>query len=132
VTAHFLRAVVDSVAQRREGEIQFRANVHGVHCSGVPTNRAFLYAIWRVAGPLRVTPSLELADDRWSDVNPPPAFPYVKTGAYSLLDLDVTYELSRSLQFGAGFKNLLDDDYQLAWGYPQQGRIFYLKTRTIF
>jgi len=100
--------------------------------TGVPTNRAFLYATWRPATPLRITPSLELADDRWSDVNPAPAFPYVKTGGHALLDLDATHALARSLEVSLGFKNLLDQDYQLAWGYPQPGRTFYVKTRMQF
>ncbi len=100
--------------------------------TGVPTNKAFLYTTWRPTIPLRITPSLELADDRWSDVNPAPAFPYVKTGAYALLDLDATYELPRGLDVSVGFKNLLDDNFELAWGYPQPGRTFYVKTRMLF
>jgi iron complex outermembrane receptor protein len=111
--------------------------------TGVPTNRAFLYATWQLLPPLRITPSLELADDRWSDVNPvpaPPAIPYVKAGAYALLDLDATYGFgrgsassgSRAIELILGFKNLLDDHYELAWGYPQPGRTFYVKTRVIF
>ena len=75
--------------------------------TGVPANRAFLYATWQPIAPVRITPSLELADDRWSDVNPAPAFPYVKTGAYALLDLDATYAFPRSLELSIGFKNLL-------------------------
>jgi iron complex outermembrane recepter protein len=97
--------------------------------TGVPTNRAFLWASWQPAPALRITPSLEAADDRWSDVNPAPAFPFVRTGAYALLDLDVTYTFQRRLELSLGFKNLVDDFYELAWGYPQQGRSLYVKTR---
>jgi iron complex outermembrane receptor protein len=100
--------------------------------TGVPASRAFLYASWRPVQALRLTPSLELADNRWSDMNPAPAFPYIKTGAYSLFDLDATYTLSKSIEVSLGFKNLLDDYYELAWGYPQPGRTFYLKTRAVF
>ena len=99
--------------------------------TGVPTNRAFLYATWQPIRPLRVTPSLELADDRWSDVNPAPAFPYVKTGAYSLLDWTRPMPSAGSTS-SLGFKNLLDDNYELAWGFPQTGRSFYVKTRVRF
>lgn len=100
--------------------------------TGVPTNRAFLYATWQPVSALRITPSLELADDRWSDVNPAPAFPYVKTGAHALLDLDATYSFPRGLEVSLGLKNLTDDHYELAWGYPQPGRAFYVKTRLLF
>jgi iron complex outermembrane recepter protein len=37
--------------------------------------------------------------------------------------------LRRSVEISLGFKNLFDDYYELAWGYPQPGRTFYLKTR---
>jgi iron complex outermembrane receptor protein len=103
-----------------------------LRATGVPNNHAFLYATWQPVASLRLTPSLGVADDRWSDVNPAPAFPYVKTGAYSLLDLDATYTFPMSLELSLGFKNLLDDYYELAWGYPQPGRTFYVKTRMMF
>jgi iron complex outermembrane receptor protein len=100
--------------------------------TGVPTNRAFIYASWQPTSPLRFTPSLELADDRWSDVNPAPAFPFIKTGAFKLVDVDATYTFVRALEVSLGFKNLLDEHYELVWGYPQPGRSFYLKTRMRF
>jgi iron complex outermembrane receptor protein len=100
--------------------------------TGVPAHRAFLYATWQPSQRLRITPSLELAGERWSEVNPAPAFPYLQVGAYGLLDLDATYALPRSLDLSVGFKNLLDDYYELAWGYPQQGRTVYVKMRKAF
>ncbi len=100
--------------------------------TGVPTHRAFLYSTWQPLPTLRLTPSLELADDRWSEVNPATVFPYVKTGASALLDFDATYGLPRGVDVSLGFKNLLDEYYELAWGYPQPGRTFYAKTRVSF
>ena len=68
--------------------------------TGVPNNRAFLWATWQPIPPLRVTPSLELAGDRWSDINPAPdpSSPYIKTGEFHRFDLDATYEFARRLQ----------------------------------
>jgi iron complex outermembrane receptor protein len=100
--------------------------------TGVPTNKVFLYATWRGIPKLRVSPSLDAADDRWSDVNPAPAFPYVRTGSYTLLNIDATYAVTPKLEIAAGFKNLNDDDYELSWGFPQPGRSFYLKTRVAY
>jgi iron complex outermembrane receptor protein len=97
--------------------------------TGVPAHRAFLWTTWQSTSRLRITPSLDVAGDRWSDVNPAPAFPFVRTGAYALLDLDATYAFQRRLEVSLGFKNLLDDYYELAWGFPQQGRAAYVKTR---
>lgn len=102
--------------------------------TGVPTHKAFLYATWRASSKLRLTPSLDLAGDRWSDINttPTPSFPYARVGAYHVLNADATYAVSRALEVAAGFKNLTDDNYQLAWGFPQPGRSFYVKTRVTF
>jgi len=99
--------------------------------TGVPSHKAFLYAAWRPVRRLTITPTLDLAGDRWSDVNttPVPAFPYVRTGAYTLLDLAAQYAVVPNFDVAFGFKNLTDDNYALAWGFPQPGRTFYVKTR---
>ena len=99
--------------------------------TGVPTHKAFLYAAWRPLTRLTITPSLDLAGDRWSDVNttPVPAFPYIRTGGYTLLDVSADYTLAREVHVVFGFRNLTDANYELAWGFPQPGRTFYFKTR---
>ncbi len=97
--------------------------------TGVPTHKAFLYASWRPIERLTFTPSLDVAGDRWSDVNPARAFPYVRTGRYTLLDLAAQYALASNFDVVFGFKNLTDEHYELAWGFPQPGRTFYVKTR---
>ncbi len=97
--------------------------------TGVPTHKAFLYAAWRPIEPLTITPSLDLAGDRWSDVNSAPAaaFPYVRTGGYTLINLSAEYEIARDVRVVFGFKNLSDDYYELAWGFPQSGRTYLLE-----
>ncbi len=97
--------------------------------TGVPTHKAFVYAAWQPVKRLTITPSIDIAGDRWSDVNPPPAFPYVRTGAYTLVNLAAEYSVASNASVVFGFKNLTDDNYQLAWGFPQPGRTFYFKTR---
>jgi iron complex outermembrane receptor protein len=100
--------------------------------TGVPGHRAFLYAAWQPLRALRLTPNIEIAGDRWSEVNPPPSFPYVRIGANTLVNVDATYGLPSGVEVSGGFKNLLDANYELAWGYPQPGRTFYLRTRVRF
>jgi len=97
--------------------------------TGVPTHKAFLYAACRPINRLTITPTLDLAGDRWSDVNPVPAFPYVRTGAYTLLNLSAEYVVARNFDVVFGLRNMTDDNYELAWGFPQPGRTFYFKTR---
>ena len=100
--------------------------------TGVPGHRAFLFAAWQPTEALRLTPNVEVSGDRWSDVSPAPAFPYVRTGAHTLVNVDAACTLPSGVEVSVGFKNLLDDYYELAWGYPQPGRTFYLRTRVRF
>lgn len=99
--------------------------------TGVPTHKAFLYAAWHPIEKLTITPSLDVAGDRWSDVNrnPVPAFPFLRTGGYTLLDVSAQYSIQRNFDVVFGLKNLTDDHYELSWGFPQPGRTLYVKTR---
>lgn len=99
---------------------------------GIPNHKAFIYARWQPAERLMLTPSIETADDRWSSLNPAPAFPYVETGAYTLANVDATYRFRNDVELSVGFQNLLDDHYELAWGFPQPGRTMYTRVRMTF
>jgi iron complex outermembrane receptor protein len=99
--------------------------------TGVPTHKAFLYAAWRPIAPLTITPTVDVAGDRWSDVNtnPLPTFPYLRLGSYTLFDLSAQYAVRQNFDVVVGMKNVTDDNYELSWGFPQPGRTFYVKTR---
>lgn len=105
-----------------------------IQATGVPTHKAFLYLTWKPVDRLSVTPSVEIASARWSDVNssPTPAFPYVLTGAYTLVNLQAEYELMKNVTIAAGARNLLDQNYELAWGLPQPGRNYFVRARATF
>lgn len=105
-----------------------------IQATGVPTQKAFLYLTWKPVDRLSVTPSVEIASARWSDVNssPTPAFPYVLTGAYTLVNLQAEYELMKNVTIAAGARNLLDQNYELAWGLPQPGRNYFVRARATF
>ncbi|MGE0363831.1 MAG: TonB-dependent receptor plug domain-containing protein [Vicinamibacterales bacterium] len=97
--------------------------------TGVPTHKAFVHATFTPVDRLAISPSLDLAGDRWSDVNPAPAFPYVRTGAYTMLNLSAQYTFPGGIELMVGGRNLTDDNFELAWGFPQPGRTFFVKTR---
>lgn len=100
--------------------------------TGVPTHKGFFYASWQPTDRLTITPSLDVAGDRWSDVNVSPAAPHLRTGAYTLVNVAAEYEIARGFEAVFGFKNMTDDHYELVWGFPQPGRTFYVKTRVAF
>src|SRR5690606_11260365 len=103
-----------------------------LEATGVPTHKAFLYAQWSPVERFSVSPSLEVADDRWSSVNPVVDEAFVATGAYALVNLENRYTFANGLEMSIGSRNLLDDDYELAWGFPQPGRTLYAKVRMTF
>jgi len=100
--------------------------------TGVPTHKAFVQAVWKPHARASITPSLDLGGDRWSDVNPAPAVPFVRTGAFALLNVVGEFELTSTVGLAMGVRNLADDYYELAWGFPQPGRTFYIKTRIAY
>jgi iron complex outermembrane receptor protein len=99
--------------------------------TGVPRHKALLYATWRPIEAFTLTPSIEIAGSRWSDVSTSPAqiFPYIRTGAYTLVNAQAQYEIVENSELAAGVRNLLDDSYELSWGFPQAGRSYYFKVR---
>jgi len=107
-------------------------NVSGALLSDPPPrNKSFLYAKWRPTEKLTVIPSLEVSDNRWSKraVN---SSLYTQTGAYELLGLKLEYKLTPSWDVSLTGRNLLDKNYEVVDGYPQEGRNFVLATRLQF
>jgi iron complex outermembrane receptor protein len=96
---------------------------------GAPDDAAFLAFIYEPTSKLTITPSLELASDRWSDVT---GGGFVRTGDYSLLNLQVQYRGSDTWEIAAGGSNLTDESFELAQGYPEAGRNVYVRLRLNF
>jgi iron complex outermembrane recepter protein len=96
---------------------------------GAPDDAAFVAFIYEPTSKLTITPSLELASDRWSDVT---GGGYVRTGDYSLLNLQAQYRGSDTWEIAAGATNLTDENFELAQGYPEVGRNVYVRLRLSF
>jgi len=50
----------------------------------------------------------------------------IKLDTYHLLDTQIIYKVSDSTQCRAGIKNILDESYEWRYGYPAEGRSYYL------
>lgn len=97
--------------------------------TGVPGHQALLYATWSPLARWSFTPSLEYADDRWNDGA---GGAYIRTGQYTLLNLQAQWDVADNARIALGGRNLADELYELAWGFPQQGRSFYAKIQVDF
>ena len=57
---------------------------------------------------------------------------YVRTGDYTLLNLQLQYRGSDLWEIAVGGTNLLDENFELAQGYPEPGTNVYLRMRLNF
>lgn len=101
----------------------------GIRPIGTPGTQALLYATWQPVEKITITPSVDFADDRWSDG---PGGSYLRTGRYTNVNLQMEWKATESLRLAVGGKNLADDRYELAWGFPEPGRSFYVKGQLAF
>ena len=95
--------------------------------TGVPTHKAFAYADWSPVTRLHVVPNVDIASDRW--VTKTAGTRYFRTGSYVQANLRVDFEVIDGVTIGVGGRNLFDDNYQLADGFPEPGRSFFASVR---
>lgn len=101
----------------------------GYRPTGVPGHQALVYATWSPLANWSFTPSVEYANDRWNDG---PGGAYIRTGQYTLVNLQAQWDVADNLRLALGARNLTDELYELAWGFPEQGRSFYAKVQVGF
>ncbi len=92
-----------------------------------PTDKLVLYANWTPFARLHVQPDVEIDSDRW-EVNAA-GTGYLRAGAFDLLNARIAYDFPRGIELAVGARNLLDQNYQLAQGYPDPGRSFFVSAR---
>lgn len=97
---------------------------------GTPEHLAYLYAHWRPIEDLTITPSVELSSYRWSSNRFEDEF--TRVGGFGLMNVNVEYNLNDNTTFGGGVRNIFDRNYELADGYPEPGRTFYVNARVTF
>ena len=97
------------------------------HLTGVPYSQLFAYLTWDVTPRLSITPNVQLASDRWTQLQSGTL--YFKTGAFTLINLEAEFDLTERIGFQVGARNLFDQDYQLMAGFPSEGRSFFVNLR---
>ena len=95
---------------------------------GVPTEKAFVHADWRPISGLTITPSVEVASNRWTVTSAAP-IKYYRTGRYTQVNLAATWDINDHANILVGARNLTDENYQLVDGFPEEGRNFYVSLR---
>lgn len=133
------------------------AAVAAAQVEGTPRHEFFLYASWKPVNQLTLTPSMEIASERTvlvtscastlisaggpenangacskpaGTVARPPN--YTDIGAYATLNFQAEYAFNENATMAIGAKNILDENYALAEGFPEPGRQFYATARAKF
>lgn len=96
---------------------------------GRPEHIAYLYAHWRPIEKLTITPGLELSSSRWASIS---GGKFTTKPGFGLANLNVHYDFNDQMSFTAGVRNIFDKHYELADGFPEPGRTFYLNSRLTF
>lgn len=88
-----------------------------------PEHRASLYAEWQAWSRLMLVPGVEYSSSRYSTSYG------TKADGFWLCNLDLQVMLPHGFSLNAGIHNLLDENYELNEGYPEEGRNYYVSLR---
>jgi iron complex outermembrane receptor protein len=100
----------------------------GYHLTGVAPVQAFAYVTWDVLSDLSLTPSVEIASERWSNLAGNMNV-FLQTGSFVLVNFTAQYAVTDRIDIQVGARNLLDENYSLVAGFPSEGRNFFLNLR---
>ncbi len=95
-----------------------------------PRHKVFAYAKWNPSDAITVIPAVEHASRRWS--NAAVGSGYTRTDEYTLLNVKLDYRIAQNWDLSLTARNLLDKNYEVTEGYPQEGRNFVVSTRYRF
>jgi len=84
----------------------------------VPREKFTIYALIRPFGQLEIVPFLESESGRWTSNT-------AKVGDHTTLNLKAAYRPMKDLTLEAGVTNLTDQNYELAYGFPNPGRMWF-------
>lgn len=99
--------------------------------TNVPDSKAFIYADWNPFARVHVRPSADIESNRYTVTDVAPIV-YFRTGHHVNAQLSAEYDLTKAVRATLGVRNLFDQTYQLASGYPEPGRSYYASLRVTY
>lgn len=115
-----------------------------------PKHKLTAFADWRVTEHFSIIPTVEAYSSRYSTIGgnnmvngAVQTIGYsigtgvnqidgVKVGGFATAGLKLRYAPSKNFEIAAGVANIFDKNYELAEGYPEEGRNYYLTLTTKF
>ena len=99
--------------------------------TGVPNDKAFVWADWAPIARFHLIPSADLESNRWTVTDVAPIV-YFRTGRHTDVALRAEVEVRTGVEAAIGVRNLLDENYALVSGYPGVGRSFYASLQAAY
>lgn len=91
-----------------------------------PEHSLKLYVEWAAAGWLTLVPNAEYNSSRYSSSDG------VQVDGFWLCNLEAQAALPHGFGLNAGVRNILDENYELNEGYPEEGRNYYVSVQCRF
>jgi iron complex outermembrane receptor protein len=100
----------------------------GVLPTDTPAHKLFAYVDWHPAHNWQIVPSVDSESRRWlqSAVN---SLLYYQGGAFTRVDMKVSYEPLPKVELELGVTNLTDENYEIEDGYHAPGREYFANAR---
>ncbi|WP_127079915.1 TonB-dependent receptor plug domain-containing protein [Rhodomicrobium lacus] len=111
-------------------DISNSTNVATFHLTDVPDAKGIAYVKWSPFDGVTLTPNVEMASTRWTSNSAGSL--YYQIGAYTIANFSAEYEFRPGATLQLTARNLTDENYSLADGYPEPGRSFTAGMRIKF
>lgn len=107
-----------------------------LRATDTPRHNAFLRLDWQALDNLTVSPSVEATSSRLVESADQTGdytnIAYTRMSGFGLVNLDFDWQATERASVVFGVRNIFDRNYQVAEGYPEPGRSFFLTTRMTF
>ncbi len=97
-----------------------------IQLTDTPEHSGRMYVEWQALPRLTLVPSAEYSSSRYSSSDG------TKVDGFWLGHVDAQWRLPGGLALAGGIRNLLDEEYELNEGYPEEGRSFYVSAQYSF
>ena len=99
------------------------------HLRESPQHQFYLSDLFKVNDVFSLFGKLQYNTGQWDQKR---NLEWVRLGGYWLADVKIMAELYKSLIGEVGVRNLLDYNYETAYGFPREGRTFFIALRGVF
>ena len=116
---------ITPISMRKTGQIIAPATT-----SGSPPKHQFYFSdLFKVNDLISLFGKLQYNTGQWDQKR---NLEWVELDGYWIFDLKIMAEIYKSLVAEVGVRNLFDENYETAYGFPREGRTFFCALRGVF